>query len=238
MSDPASKGLLLDPDASDIGSGAALGTPGASVDHSATYVVDVARPGLAAVVGESAVVAVQTGVVFIETPSGAHMTLNANAAHAARWRELGNRQKIPMGSRVDTRRGSITMRTAKDKVGHQQTAVFKGGVFSMTQRPANGATVELRLDQKLGPCPKHAKASAAVHSKKNKKNGLNGNGKGKYKTRGQYATATVVGTHWITEDSCAGTRVTVLEGIVKVRSVRTGKIVNVRAGHSILVRRP
>jgi hypothetical protein len=182
------------------------------------------------VLGSSAVVSVQSGIVLVDTPD--------TSTHVTHWREIGNRQKLKFGSRFDTRRGSLTVRTARDKAGLQQTARFTGGVFTLTQRAADGATVELRLDQKLGACPKHATASAAAGKKKPKSRELVGSGKGKYKTRGQYATATVLGTRWITEDSCAGTRVKVLRGVVRVRSLVTGKIVNVTAGHSILVRRP
>ena len=45
------------------------------------------------------------------------------------------------------------------------------------------------------------------------------------------------GTRWLTEDRCDGTLTRVVEGAVDVRSLRTGRVTRVRAGHSHLVRR-
>ena len=46
------------------------------------------------------------------------------------------------------------------------------------------------------------RASAATKPKSRK---LWGDGKGKFRTRGQYAAATVRGTKWLVQDSCSGT---------------------------------
>ena len=45
------------------------------------------------------------------------------------------------------------------------------------------------------------------------------------------------GTEWITEDTCDGTRTTVVKGAVSVRDRHTGRTVLVKAGHSYLARR-
>jgi hypothetical protein len=61
-----------------------------------------------------------------------------------------------------------------------------------------------------------------------------GSGKGKYRTRGRYASATVRGTQWKTEDRCDGSLITVDEGIVTVRDFGRRADVTLRAGQSYL----
>ena len=43
-----------------------------------------------------------------------------------------------------------------------------------------------------------------------------GNAKGNFTSSGRYASATVRGTQWLTEDTCAGTLVRVVSGVVSV----------------------
>jgi ferric-dicitrate binding protein FerR (iron transport regulator) len=59
---------------------------------------------------------------------------------------------------------------------------------------------------------------------------------GRFATIGRSAAATVRGTRWLTEDTCAGTRVSVDQGAVVVRPTGKGRAVTVRAHHSRLVR--
>jgi hypothetical protein len=49
--------------------------------------------------------------------------------------------------------------------------------------------------------------------------------------------ATVRGTRWLTEDTCKGTLVRVVRGVVDVKPVRGGKAVKVRAGQRRFVKR-
>jgi hypothetical protein len=67
---------------------------------------------------------------------------------------------------------------------------------------------------------------------------LFGKGKGRYRTRGNYASATVVGTAWDIEDSCTGTLVAVGQGSVVVRNLSTKKERMVGAHHSLFVPAP
>jgi hypothetical protein len=63
-----------------------------------------------------------------------------------------------------------------------------------------------------------------------------GSGKGKFKTSGKYASATVRGTIWLTQDECDGTLVRVKRGTVSVRDLKRKKTVTVKTGHSYLAR--
>ena len=64
-----------------------------------------------------------------------------------------------------------------------------------------------------------------------------GDGKGSFRTTGRNSAATVRGTKWLTQERCDGTLTRVVHGVVKVKNLRTGKVVTVTAGHSRLVPR-
>ena len=63
-------------------------------------------------------------------------------------------------------------------------------------------------------------------------------GKGKFRTKGKYASATIRGTKWQTTDQCDGTLTTVAEGSVLVRDIRLKKNVVVATGTSYLAKAP
>ena len=91
------------------------------------------------------------------------------------------------------------------------------------------------LTEPLAACPKKkgGKASAA-QTKKAKKRKLWGNGKGSFRTSGKYSAATVRGTQWLVEDSCAGTLTRVTVGVVAVKHRK--KTILVRAGKRYLAK--
>ena len=100
------------------------------------------------------------------------------------------------------------------------------------QGDADEGITNLTLTEPLAACPKKGRASAAA--KKAKKRKLWGDGKGAFRTTGKYSAATVRGTRWLVEDSCAGTRTTVKQGSVTVKAGRVTKVV--RAGKRYLAR--
>ena len=100
----------------------------------------------------------------------------------------------------------------------------------MTQ---SGAYTELTLTEALAACSSRARAS---QSKKPKSRRLWGDGKGKFRTKGRYAAATVRGTRWLTQDTCAGTLIRVTQGTVNVRDNVLRKTVIVRKGKRYLAK--
>ena len=64
-----------------------------------------------------------------------------------------------------------------------------------------------------------------------------GDGKGKFRTKGQFSSATVRGTRWVVIDRCDGTLTRVVRGSVTVRDVVRKKTVVVRAGKQYLARK-
>ena len=99
----------------------------------------------------------------------------------------------------------------------------------MTQ---NGAYTELTLTEALASCSNRAR----LQSKKPKSRTLWGDGKGKFRTKGRYAAATVRGTRWLTQDTCAGTLIRVTQGTVNVRDNVLRKTVIVRKGKRYLAK--
>jgi hypothetical protein len=140
--------------------------------------------------------------------------------------ELDATQSVPVGSTIDTKKGTISL-TSTDG-----TATFRDGIFKLTQTKT---TTDLTLTEALAKCPKNHAAHAAA-KKKPKTRKLWGNGSGSFRTRGQYSAATVRGTEWLVQDSCAGTLTRVRKGVVAVRDNVKRKTVVLRAGKSYLAR--
>lgn len=74
-------------------------------------------------------------------------------------------------------------------------------------------------------------ASAAAAKKKTR--GLWGDGKGQFRTRGQFSSATVRGTVWFTEGRCDRTLTKVKRGVVEVRDVVKRKTILVKGREAV-----
>jgi len=102
----------------------------------------------------------------------------------------------------------------------------QGGVVQISLTGANFSSSSRHLsavDAKVKPKPKKPVRR------------LWGSGKGKFKTKGKYASATVLGTIWLVADYSDHTLVTVKRGIVSVQDFVNKKTVLVKAGHSVIV---
>jgi hypothetical protein len=184
----------------------------------------------APVFGKTVGLSTVSGTVLIEQP-GASSFVPLSAAAS-----------FPLGTTVDTTRGTVQLTSATGTGAHIQSGQFYSGIFRVTQRKAGSAvrggrsvalTVLSLVGEKPSGCPaKGAKALAAGHRVRR----LWGNAHGNFRTQGRYASATVRGTKWLTEDTCAGTLVKVARGIVSVTDFRTHRTVLVRAGKSFLAR--
>jgi hypothetical protein len=112
------------------------------------------------------------------------------------------------------------------------TAAFK----LVRGRDGTTPVVELRLVKgDFSPC-KRKKASASRAQNARTVRQLWGNGKGRFRTTGRYASATVRGTNWLTADRCDGTQVKVRTGVVAVLDIPHRRTVSVRAGGSYLAK--
>ena len=171
------------------------------------------------VVNKTVVVRELKGTIKVKLP-GAKSYINLDVTRG-----------IPVGSTVDTRDGTVELTSVPKAGAPPETAKFFDGIFKVTQ--SKGITT-LTLTETLAACPKSKTANAAAG--KPKKRRLWGDGKGKFRTEGKYAAATVRGTKWLVEDTCAGTLVKVNVGVVDVRDNVRHKTIVVRKGKSYLAR--
>ena len=123
--------------------------------------------------------------------------------------------------------------SAADKKGSTQLAWFYEGIFTVGQDKGAKPVTTLKLAEPLARCTK--KASSAAAKKKSRK--LWGEGKGTFRTQGNYSAGTIRGTRWLVQDTCAGTLTKVAQGTVLVRDFKRKKNVIVRAGKQYLARR-
>ena len=151
-----------------------------------------------------------------------------------KFRSLGANEAIPLGSEVDATKGRVRLTAAAGAGGAVQTADFYKGAFVVTQTKGSKPITQLKLSAKLA-CPSGKKARSSAKGKKVRR--LWGDGKGRFRTRGRNAAATVRGTQWLTEDRCDRTKITVRRGSVTVRDLVKKKTRTVKRGQSYVARR-
>ena len=143
---------------------------------------------------------------------------------------LTSLMEIPTGSEIDTTNGKVKLTTSAGGK-KTQSADFYQGRFIFTQIKAKKPITVLSLSEPLA-CSKHLADASA----KKKKRHLWGSGKGKFRTKGKNASATVRGTIWLTQDTCTTTLVHVKRGVVDVFDFVKHKHVFVKAGHTYVAR--
>jgi uncharacterized repeat protein (TIGR01451 family) len=121
---------------------------------------------------------------------------------------------------------------------------FYGGPFSLNELPGTTASratsfsagKPVLLVKLVGGSFKQcatttrALSSADAAAKKKQVRRLWGKGKGRFRTRGRYASGEVRGTNWLTQDFCDGTLVRVVTGVVQVRDFVLKQTVLLKAG--------
>jgi hypothetical protein len=159
---------------------------------------------------------VVSGKVLVKTPGGKFVPLDPSKA-------------IPSGSEIDVTKGRIELTAILKPGGKPEKAIFYDGIFKLT---LGKKTTDLTLSQPLARCKRGAAASA----KKPKTRKLWGSGSGSFRTRGQYSAATVRGTTWLVQDSCAGTLTKVTKGVVSVFDQVKKRTIVLRAGKQYLAK--
>jgi streptogramin lyase len=181
-----------------------------------------APPPAGAVQGRSVEIVVLRGSVSYRLP------------HTSRYLPLTGAATLPLGVLLDTTKGRV--RLTSQVRGAAQSVTLDSGKFSVTQT-STGMT-ELALAGPLS-CSDAERARAAAKPKKKKKRRLWGKDSGgAFRTRGNGSVATVRGTEWLTEDTCAGTTIYVRKGAVSVWPRRGGLSKLVRSGHRLFSPRP
>jgi CSLREA domain-containing protein len=142
---------------------------------------------------------------------------------------LNDLQQIPVGSTIDTTHGRVTFQAAG-----KSKAWFYQGRFKFGQTKGKKPLSTLSLTAKLS-CKGAGKATTA--RKKKRRRRLWGDGKGKFRTKGSFSSATVRGTKWLVQDTCQGTLTKVVRGKVAVKDFVRHRTVIVKAGHQYFAAR-
>jgi len=192
--------------------------------------------------GRTVNIGLVSGKVFVRPPSGAASAGEARAAQATKGRgfvPLKEARQIPVGSLLDTRKGTVRLASAAGSAGKTQEGKFLAGVFQVLQGRRARAVTELRLKgssfRRCGRARSRRSASASRRSRRTVRR-LRSTARGRFRTRGRHSAATVRGTSWLTADRCDGTLTRVKRGTVAVRDFRRKRTILVRAGKSYLAR--
>jgi hypothetical protein len=155
---------------------------------------------------------------------------------------------IPYGSTLDVTSGMLTMNSNVGTV-----AVYSDGVNPAQAVVTRTSELVKKKKQPLiqltltggdfTTCTTPRRTSARAPSSGQTPNpkpirSLWGKGKGHFRTKGRYSSATVRGTEWLTTDRCDGTLTSVTQGIVRVTDFTLKKTVTVTAGNNYLAPAP
>ncbi|MGZ4251033.1 MAG: hypothetical protein ACXVUE_22340 [Solirubrobacteraceae bacterium] len=157
--------------------------------------------------------------------------------------KLGTQDRsIPIGSLLDTTHGRVDLRAAPSPgtagTARVQDAEFYRGKFRVRQAPGSQVTDVLLAGGNTAACKPQIAAQAARALPHRVLRLLGASGKGRFRTRGRYAAATVRGTVWTTTDYCDGTLVSVQRDVVSVLDLVRHKTVTVTAGHNYFAQAP
>jgi len=191
------------------------------------------------VLGKAVNVGVVKGEVLVKLPAGAARASQKGTGFVP----LTESRQIPVRSILDTRRGTVALRTARNRKGRTQSGRFAAGLFQVLQsrkRAAKGLT-ELRLKgsaARFRSCRSGKRTATADASQLSRRaiRRLRARARGRYRTRGRRSAATVRGTVWNVTDSCAGTLTRVKRGKVAVRDFRRKKTIILTRGKSYLAK--
>ena len=194
-----------------------------------------APPAPEPTLGETAVARTVSGTVLVGIPSTGART----AQKGVTFVPLEQAREIPIGSFLDTSRGTVALSTARDRAGREQSGRFAAGVFQVLQSRKSSAKglTELRMKGSAAgfrSCRAgNGRARSSALSRRTIRR-LRGSARGRYRTRGRHSAATVRGTIWTVQDRCDGTLTTVKRGKVAVRDFRRKKTVLLTAGKRYL----
>jgi len=169
-------------------------------------------PVLARTVSASVV----SGQVLVEQPGGTtFVPLTASTL-------------VPVGSTLDTTNGKVKLTAAGTAKHITHSGEFFAGEFKLTQ--ARSGLTDLTL---TGGTACAASAATPARPPRHVRK-LWGSSHGSFQTSGQYASASDLGTRWLTADTCAGTQIRVAAGAVRVTNLVTHATFVLRAPRSYL----
>ena len=150
---------------------------------------------------------------------------------------LRNFRVIPFGTELDTTKGSVRLTSHDGSSGKFFEGRFKLLGGSAGAKPLSQIVLTGGNYKKACGTTKRRIASAGKPKPKSVRH-VWGDAKGHFRTKGKYASATIRGTFWKTDDLCTGTLVTVRHGNVDVLDLVKNTHHQVRSGHSYFAKKP
>ena len=155
---------------------------------------------------------------------------------------LAEASQIPVGSFLDTRKGTVRMESARDRAGTRQRGTFLNSIFQVRQsrKPRLKGLTDLVLKGgsfgRCGTAGRAGGATAALSRRTIRR--LRASANGRFRTSGRNSSASVRGTAWDMIDRCDGTLTKVKRGRVVVRDFRRKRNITLTAGKSYLAKAP
>ena len=187
--------------------------------------------------------AVQTKTLPKDTRIVPKGTVRVKLPDSPRYVPISSATTVPFGTTVDATSGTVQLdlTTPSGTIKGQ----LYGGAFVLTETKS-GAVIATLTGGNFAVCPRLPAAKASLTTASAAKKAapstvvrkLWANVQGNFTTSGRYASASVRGTHWLTEDLCDGTFVYVAFGAVRVTADATHRSTLVKGGRSLLVRAP
>jgi hypothetical protein len=161
-------------------------------------------------------------------------TVLVKLATTGRFVPLSAARQVSVGTVVDASAGTVRLTAATPSSTQLAGGDFDQGIFEIRQDRAERGVTELRIRNRktarasCGPGPGQAGTREF--------GSLLGDAHGQFRTRGDFAAATVRGTKWGVRNRCDGTLTIVRRGVMVVTDFRLHRRVTVRAGHSYLAK--
>jgi hypothetical protein len=228
----------------------AINSAGTTTGPDETFTTNSAPAPPLPTLAKTANVVPVSGVVLIKPPPGGSLDALGPLAEISKgvgFVPLTQARQIPVGSRIDARRGTLRLVARTGLARHTQSVRLSGGLFTVAQSKAKITkgltTFTLNSGGFSGApsyrgCPVFGKRPFAKGSKKPPATVIQTlhatDHHGKFKVHGRFSAGTVRGTDFTTTERCDGTLTTVHRGTVDVLNYRTRKTIAVRAGHFYL----
>ena len=174
------------------------------------------------------------GRVLVRLPRGANVKGKWAQAAQSRFVRLTEAKQLPVGTEMDTKRGTVALTSSKGPTGGVQTSQFFSGRFVVRQPRNERGMTEVRMSEPM-KCTSSTRRGKVIASAARTRR-LWGRGRGRFRTRGRNSSATVRGTTWLQKDTCTTTTTTVREGTVIVKDFAKRKNVRVKAPRRYVAR--
>jgi hypothetical protein len=172
------------------------------------------------VLGQSVVLTPVSGSVRVKLPSTSSFV------------SLELVRSVQLGTVIDAHGGIVKLTAASPTPGKSAVGDFQDGEFEVLQ--SSDGVVDLKIQNTLSEKTTCSGSNGSRQLNTRLLGLLLGNGTGKFRTEGEFAAASVLGTDWGVRNRCDGTLTIVRRGTVEVTDFRLHKTVVLHTGQTYL----